>query len=589
MNAVASPYRACLYLQAQSIRNAVVRRIQRLRQPKYLFGALAGGAYLYFFLFRRITMRGGAHASAIPGWLHDPALASLLLSAGALVLAVVAFAAWLLPGERTALRFSEAEVAFLFPAPMTRPMLVRYKLLRSQATIFVSAFLVSLIVRRGSFLGGNPLLHAAGWWLLFSTLNLHFIGASFARDRLRGLRPALRLLAAGVATAVVVALAYAWHARIPSMPAPGIGGGMALAGWAGDALATPPLAWVLWPFKLVVAPLLALDAAMFWRALPACLLVLGLHFLWVVRSDRSFEDAAIERARRHALRKESNQAGKSPFARAPTKPRPAPFALAPQGFAPVALLWKNLIAMGPLARLRTWLVACAIAIAFAAWLGAAPERSALLKVVFGLALGAGGWLLFVGPMLVQRSLRRMLLYLDVLKASPLPGWQVVLGELLAPMALLSFLQWFLLVLAVACAAFGAQDIWSAPVVAAAAVGLALLVPALCGLMLCVPFTGLLLFPAWSASSGGRGGGIEVMGQRMIFFGGYAVVLLLALLPAALLGGAVFLLGSWLGNLPVALLLAAVIGCAVLLLELLGVVRWLGRRLERIDLSRDLPA
>ena len=36
-----SPWSACVYQQAMSIRNAVVQRVLRLKQPKYLAGAVA--------------------------------------------------------------------------------------------------------------------------------------------------------------------------------------------------------------------------------------------------------------------------------------------------------------------------------------------------------------------------------------------------------------------------------------------------------------------------------------------------------------------------------------------------------------------
>ena len=59
--------------------------------------------------------------------------------------------------------------------------------------IFFSALLLTLFSRR---FGGNLLIHALGWWLILSTLNLHFLGASFARTLLldRGISNWLRRL-----------------------------------------------------------------------------------------------------------------------------------------------------------------------------------------------------------------------------------------------------------------------------------------------------------------------------------------------------------------------------------------------------------
>ena len=41
---------AYLYLQWMTVRNATAQRLSRLKQPKYLIGAIAGGAYFTYFL-----------------------------------------------------------------------------------------------------------------------------------------------------------------------------------------------------------------------------------------------------------------------------------------------------------------------------------------------------------------------------------------------------------------------------------------------------------------------------------------------------------------------------------------------------------
>ena len=38
---------ALTYLQFHSVKNNLVLRVKRLKQPKYLFGALAGGAVVF--------------------------------------------------------------------------------------------------------------------------------------------------------------------------------------------------------------------------------------------------------------------------------------------------------------------------------------------------------------------------------------------------------------------------------------------------------------------------------------------------------------------------------------------------------------
>ena len=108
-------------------------------------------------------------------------------------------------------------------------------------------------------------------------------------------------------------------------------------------------------------------------------------------------------------------------------------------------------------------------------------------------------------------------------------------------------------------------------------------------MFAIPFAATLYFPAWMGTGAQRGGGIEAMGQRLIFFAGYVVVLIVALLPAAMVGVVPFFLMQWLtGSLPMAVLAAGATASAVLVGEFALVIWWLGRRYEQFDLSAELP-
>ena len=107
--------RALLYYEWHSRWNRLSARLRRLRQPKYLVGAVVGGLYFYFYIFGawfRGRGRGGVMLAPAPEHRF------LVESAAALVLLVVLLLMWIIPHERAALIFSEAEVAFLFPAPV---------------------------------------------------------------------------------------------------------------------------------------------------------------------------------------------------------------------------------------------------------------------------------------------------------------------------------------------------------------------------------------------------------------------------------------------------------------------------------------
>ena len=576
------------YLRLLSLYNAARQRLLRLRQPKYLFGALAGIAYFYFFVIRHMFQGPGMGHG--PGQTVPPEMVTLIaLIAGAGLLVVVA-GAWLLPSDRAAIRFSEAEVAFLFPAPLSRVALIQFSLLRSQLAIFFTSFLMSLVLRRGGSLGsGSAWQHALGIWLVLATLKLHFVGASFARERLLdlGMRPLLRRIVVLAVLALLGTTCWWWMRQ--ALPAPGqMSNFEDVARLVGRVLATAPLSWLLLPFNALVAPLFAGAGLAFYQALPAAALLLVAHYLWVVRSHVAFEEASMDHARRRAEKQQARRDGKTGLRVRASKPRPAPFRLASTGFAPIAFLWKGLIAAGPFWRLRNWLALSLLVVALVLWLGADPSRSVWLKVVGAFASMFAVWLLIAGPMFMQRGLRRTFEYLDVLKASPLRGWQIALGELLPAMAMMAFAQWLLLLILVTCfAQRPGAGLMSVSAIISGALGIALINLPLCGLMLSLPFAGMLVFPAWLVSPGGREAGVEVMGQRLIFFGVYIITLALALLPATIVAGIGYLLLNLFAPLPASLLVAATLAAAVLGIEFAAAVHWLGGRVDRIDVALEL--
>src|SRR6266404_6764130 len=269
---------ALLYLQYHSIKNRIVMRVKRLKQPKYLLGGIVGAAYFYFFFFRRLGGAPGQPQSwALWTGPGDPVLYESL---GALVLLAIVLLAWLVPHERAALVFTEAEVAFLFPAPISRRGLIHFKLLRSQTAILFTTLLLTLVTRR---MGGNAWIRAAGWWLVLSTLNLHFLGSSFARTMLleRGIsnwQRRLGILALMLMLAGVV-LVWAWR-TMPAFSLSQFEDFEAVKNYFVQALASGPAPFLLYPFRLVVRPYLtASPPAFLLAAIPAVLIML-LHYVW---------------------------------------------------------------------------------------------------------------------------------------------------------------------------------------------------------------------------------------------------------------------------------------------------------------------
>lgn len=590
---------ALIYLRVMSVRNWLVARVRRLRQPKYLLGAVVGCAYFYFFFFRGIAgprptppmdpqvlqAMEAARAQLPTEWL--PATTAL----GAFALLVFFAFMWLVPAQRAALGFTEAEIAFLFPAPITRPALVNFRLLSTQLRSLLGALVMTLFTQRTAVLGGNTLTHALGWWLIFSALGLHFSGANFTLTRLREHGAVLwrrRLLIGTGLAAIVIATCL----RLPGgaqAAAPAVEPGLRpLAELAIGLAGTAPLAWLLWPLKLVVAPFLAVDVASFLRALGPALGVLALHYLWVVRSAVAFEDAAVDQAQRRSARAAAWREGRRPGA-APARARPGPFRLADHGRPELAFLWKNLLSTWPYFTPRVWLGCAALVVAAGLWLQAQPALHEIATATAWMILIFAGYVLLVGPQFARQDIRSDLAQADILKTYPLAGWQIILGELLAPAAILTGVLWLLL-LGAAILLRPVDDAEGGMTAAEHFVGagaLAIVMPALATLQLLVPNAAALLFPSWFQAARTRGGGPEVMGQRMIYFFAQLLMMAAALLPAMAVAVGTALALHWIIGVAPAIGCAAFSALAVLVGEVWCGVWWLGGRFERLDLSAEL--
>jgi hypothetical protein len=595
-------YGALLYLRVASLWNLVVSRVRRLRQPKYLFGALAGAAYLYLFFWRRFM---GTPVPALP---HSPEVAGAVAAGGAALAAGFAVVriglAWLAPIGRSGLRFSEAEIAFLFPAPISRRMLVHYRLLSAQVGLLLSALVLALLLQRFGAVGANLPLRLAGAWIMAAMLHLHLTGVALSLTRLRERGAHLRRWRAvivgllGLYAAALVVAALTFRPGPAAQGVPGVQGGLA---YLEAALNSGPLNRLLLPFRIATAPLLAAGGRAFAHALPAALGLLALHYLWVMRSQAAFAEGSIAAAERRSARAAGRRTrlGEGAGAVGPNRPRAAavprgePFRLARVGRPEVAFLWKNLLSMQNaltdrrVLRLGLWVVAGLLLGLRALLISRARSGQAdLAPVVAGLAAMVAGYTLLLGPQLARQDLRSDLPNIDLLKTYPLAGWQIALGELLAPTAILTVLLWFT-ILAPAVALDARSASWLTPGLRLTGAGcLAALAPVACLLQLLVPNALMIAFPGWHQAAQVRSGGVEIMGQRMIFVFLQFIVALLALLPAALAAAVMIFASQWLIGGAAAMMLGTAAALAILGGEAVVGVWWLGTCLERFDLSSE---
>lgn len=550
---------AALYLLRCTAWNRGRRLLRQLRSPRYALAVLVGVAYLGLVLFgQRAGPGGGLATRAVAG-------------GGTLFLLVLVAKWWLLGADRSALAFAPAEVQFLFPAPLSRAALLAYKLGRNQVLVLFNVLLWTMLFWRRAD-GAHPLLHMAGLWIFFTTLSLHRLGTALTRDSLlvHGRAGWRRAWPAVVVAGLLVGVGVVTARQL----APPNGNPLE---WLLTLAGTAPLSWLVWPFRLPLGPLAAESGWAFARALPAGLLVVGLHVLWILRADRSFEEAAIEASARRAelLSRWRRQGTVAPL-RPEAHRRRLP--LGATGSPVLAIMWKNLTRLlrttSPAFLLTLLLLLVGIVVVG----GVVGEESGnMLGFVGVLALSWAGMLTLLGPQWVRVDLRGEVEHLDLIRSWPLPGRQIMTGMILSSATVLTALQ--LVLGGVGLGALLAQDRLPLP----ASQLVLLTVPALAVLAginivsLGIQNGGALLYPAWVRTEI-RPGGIEQMGQHLLTAGVSFLLLLLFLVgPAALGGGIGYLLHGRIG--PWAALPAGAVAAAALLLEAFLLVDWLGDRLE----------
>ena len=573
---------ALFYLQYHTVRNRLITRFKRLKRPKYLVGAIVGGLYFYWLVFRNF-FRGFSVGPKTVMTL-SPEYLQVFESIGALLLFVIVLLAWVFPHERAALTFTEAEVAFLFPAPVTRRTLIHFKLLRSQLGIFFTVLLFTFFSRR---FGGNVWIHAFGWWLMLSMLSLHFLGSSFARTILldRGVSNRLRrLLVFGLAAAMVVAV-WIWAKRtLPPLDYIAKPDFKVILDIAQRYLTAGPALYLLYPFRLVVRPFLAQDAGSFFIALVPVLVLLALHYLWVIYSDVAFEEASVEASQKLAARAAAMRAGNWQAANKKQKVRQPWFRLVATGPAATALLWKNLIGVGNIFSPRLWIALITVSVIVGVSLINVQHSQSLSLVTGVICAIALAYSLLLGPQILRLDFRHDLPVADILKTFPLRGWQVALGEVLAPVAVLVAVQWLLLLVGAGLLLY--QPAKQESLFLAIAVGAAILLPVLDCLLLLIPNAAVLLFPSWIQTGKDSPRGIEATGQRLIFALGQMLALLVALVPATGAFVGVFFVMAFASGPAVAIPLASLAATMILAVEASLGVMVLGKLFERFDVSEE---
>lgn len=559
---------AFLYLTLTSARNRLWFQIRRIRSPRYSAALIVGVLYVWAFLLRPIPRGGGTSF-----FLGQPA--EMIVT---LLTVITLMGTWVYGSDRTALAFTQAELSLLFPGPLSRRQLIGYKLYRAQIAVFFNALIWVFVLRRGGTALPSP-LRAISLWVLFSTLNLHRLGAAMLRASWRehGAAGVRRNGWSAVVFVFVGACLFAGlfqhRAELLSSASPTV-----FFDRLGRILASPPAVIGLYPFHLVVAPTFAHSVGEWERLIPWALLVLAVHVWWVLRTDAAFEDAAIEASAERVRRLEAMRARRSVATVGAPRPATSTLRLATHGHPAIAIIWKNMLCLRRTAQLRVFIGPVIMAIA----VGAATSGSGgdLAAFVAATTLVLAAMMLIFGGRLIRNDLRHDMLHLPLLKSLPIAPGDIVLAEVASAALPMSALQMVLLLGAYAAMLASTMQPLARSVQIALLVASPFAVLALNAALLTIQNATAVLFPAWIRLGSAVNTGVEALGQNVLATVANLISLGIALIvPLAVSWAAVALLHE---PRPAAMALVIIVAAFVLAAETYGAIRFLGRALARAE-------
>ena len=549
------------------------QRLRRLREPRYVIGAIVGFGYLagsLLFRFRAFGGGGGRQSSAG----RAAAASTLGLMGpvmGAVLLAFALLGIWALPMRSGLLEFSKAETAFLFPSPMSRRQLVFYRLMRSQFAVFAGALIMSLAYPTGSVFARTRWL--VGIWILLMTSHVFFTGVTLARVQFRGRGgtarfawPALALPAAAVLSVLVPVFTQSRHASIDTIS---------------DALNLlmtiaehGPARVLLRPFALLVQPVFAQTVGEFAWSVAGALLVYAVAVAWLIWADSLSVDAADASVER--------QVNQPTNKRRAYVARPVAWRLGISGRPELAFVWKaalqTLRAVDRRMLVRVLLIG--------AWMVGASllvTRARGLVQLFGvLATWGALFSLFMAPQMIRMDMRQDLAALELLKTWPVRGASVIRGEIIWPVIVVTSITW-----AFAASATVLSMVSGSPIPyanrAAAWVSFLILIPGIVLAQYTIHNAVAVIFPGWVPLGAMRPRGVDAVGQRLVLLAANWLGLLVALAPGVAMTFVLsLLLRPILGRL--FLPVGALVTTITVVVEMVLVTTALGPVFERLDIT-----
>jgi ABC-2 type transport system permease protein len=565
--------RTALWLFAVTLKNGALRQFARLRQPRYVISVAIGIAYFAFLVGRSAANRITAHGRPIAG------MEEIVLPIAVLVIGLLMLLVWAHPDSSGAMELTQAEVGFLFTAPVPRRGLLFFELVKSQRGLIVTALVLALFAFRGT----NPLR----LWLIFTLLSFYFLFVRSARARLRmaGIGFPARL----VIVAVILTALAAWGVRqfdeailtaaAELLSTNRLAEALELLG---SRLSSPAVTVLLFVPRLVAQPLVAGGLALAVSVVASA--ALALLFLQLASAiEYPYEEATDARSRKVASRRELAGSRGAADSRVALRGAWTSLPLGDRGLPDVAITWKNSIAGLRVYSSRALVVLIPLALVVIGVLVARPGARVTMQATSAILLITAGFVLLVAPQMFRNDIRSDFSRLELLRSFPLPGWRIVAASVAAPLAFIVVLQ-----VAVTIPA-GALLIGTGapPVLVLYLVVLGpLFVAPLAALQLLIHNALLIMLPAWHITGDQRG--LAATGQRILLFLAQMITLAIALLPAGFLFAMVYFSASFLGvGAPNVWVASTAAAASLVVWECYGIVRLLGRELDQLDVSGDL--
>jgi ABC-2 type transport system permease protein len=564
---------ASLYITVCTTRNRLRVRLRRLREPRYLLGAIVGTAYLYFsVLGPRRGRRAGRPGNSGPAIALLSAWQVAGVSLAGLGAFVMALLAWLLPTRSGLLEFSPAEIAFLFTAPVSRRQLLMHRLVRSQVSSLFLAALMAFVIAPSS--GFARFRFAVGMWALFTSARIYFAAVTLIRARFSASDASVRRGAWVPIAVLLAALATVAGAVVRQLMSAPATGALDFAVRIARATSTGLPSLILWPFNAIVDPLLQTTVSAFAVSMSGSLAVLAAVTAIMLLSDATFDAAASEAGQRRS----------EPQSAAAPRALNAGWTLELTGRPESAFVWKGVMQtiralnVGAL-RLVAPALAGLIGMSAAA-MAASGLRGPATFVGFVAASLSGAAVLF-GPQWMRQDLRGDFQHLDLLKTWPVRAADLIRGEMAWPALFITGCAW----LGIVCAGlFSGTALPDVPFVDRWAIALAAAIaaPALVAAQFTIHNAIALIFPAWVPSGAQRTRGIDAMGQQLIMLAAIVIALLIFALPGAIAGVVAWFVFHRLIGAAV-FVLAATLFAGIVAVEVFAATELLGPAYERLDL------